>query len=297
MTERVARAVAAAVAVARAHGVRVTDPVLLNDGANAVVHLRPAPVVARVATTTSLLRPDIDRPFRREVELATALTTAGAAVVPPSDLLPPGPHRHDGLTLSFWRHLDVLPERPTARETGRALGELHAVLAGVPPLWGGSALDTPLDDLARFAERGTELGAHPQDVERTAALTATLRPLLGGTVRTLHGDPHPGNLLHTAQGLCWVDLEDSCRGPRGWDLACLRTTTRLDGRAAVDALPEPMSEQELAPFVWLRRLHVAAWWSVHATRVPADRPEAVQRLTAAVADVSAGLAGRRPGRG
>ena len=297
MTDRVTRAVAAAVAVARVHGLRGTDPVLLNDGANAVVHLRPAPVVARVATTTPLLRPDVDRPFSREVALATALTAAGAAVVPPSDLLPAGPHAHDGLTLSFWRHLEFLPEGPTAVEAGSALGALHAVLAGVPPLWDGSALDTPLDDLTEFAERGTELGADPEDVERATALTAELRPLLSGEVMTLHGDPHPGNLLRAADGLRWADLEDTCRGPRGWDLACLRTTTRLDGRAAVEAVQHPMSEHELAPFVWLRRLHVAAWWSVHATRVPTDRPAAVQRLTAAVADVSAGLAGRRPDRG
>ena len=50
-----------------------------------------------------------------------------------------------------------------------------------------------------------------------------------------------------------------------------------------------MSEEELAPFVWLRRLHVGAWWFVHAVREPADRPAAVQRLTAAVTDVSAAL--------
>ena len=297
MTDRVARAVAAAVAVARRHGLTGVDPVLLNDGANAVVHLRPAPVVARVATTTAVLRPDVGRFFRREVALATALTAAGAAVVPPSDLLPPGPHEHDGLLVSFWRHLDLRPEPATAAEAGAALGALHAVLAELPPLWDGAVLDTPLEDLAVFAERGAGLGADPAQVRRTAELTAELRPLLTGPVTTLHGDTHPGNLLRTTAGLVWADLEDTCRGPRGWDLACLRTTTRLDGRAAVDALPEPMSEEELAPFVWLRRLHVAAWWSVHATRVPADRPEAVARLTAAVAEVSAGLAGRRPGRG
>ena len=84
-------------------------------------------------------------------------------------------------------------------------------------------------------------------------------------------------------------LEDASRGPRGWDLACLRTTQRLDDRAAVDTLPEPMSEEELAPFVWLRRLHAGAWWSVHAAREPADRPAAVQRLTAAVEEVGAAL--------
>jgi hypothetical protein len=290
VTDRVARAVGAAVAAARAHGLTTVDPVLLNDGANAVVHLRPAPVVARVATTTALLRPAVGRPFAREVALATALTAVDAAVVPPSDLLPPGPHEHDGLVLSFWRHLAVVPRPPSAAEAGTALGELHAALAGLPPLWAGSALDTPLDDLAVFAERGSELGADAAQVEATAELTARLRPLLVGPAMTLHGDTHPGNLLRTAGGLVWADLEDSCRGPRGWDLACLRTTTRLDGRAAIDALPEPMSEEELAPFVWLRRLHVAAWWWVHATREPADRPEATRRLTAAVEEVSAGLA-------
>jgi len=231
------------------------------------------------------------------VELATALTAAGAAVVPPSDLLPPGPHEHDGQLLSFWRHLDVLPGQPSAVEAGTALGELHAVLAGLPQLWAGSALDTPLEDLAVFAERGAGLGSDAGQVEQTAELTARLRPLLTGPVMTLHGDTHPGNLLCTADGLVWADLEDACRGPRAWDLACLRTTRRLDGRAAVDAVPEPMGEAELAPFVWLRQLHAAAWWAVHATREPADRPEAVRRLATAVDDVSAGLAGRPPGPG
>ena len=297
MTDHVARAVAAAVAVARAHGLTVADPVLLNHGSNAVVHLRPAPVVARVATMTPLLRPDITRSLGREVALAGALTAAGAAVVPPSDLLPPGPHQHDGLAVSFWRYVEFLPDRPTAVEAGRALGDLHAVLADLPPLWNGSLLDTPLEDLAVFAGRGAELGADPALVRRTAELTERLQPLLGGPVLTLHGDPHPGNLLRTAAGLRWADLEDTSRGPRGWDLACLRTTRRLDGRAAIDAMPEPISEEELAPFVWLRRLHAGAWWFVHATRDPTDLPEAVQRLTAGIEEVSAGLRTGPPGRG
>jgi hypothetical protein len=50
-----------------------------------------------------------------------------------------------------------------------------------------------------------------------------------------------------------------------------------------------MSDEELTPFLWLRRLHAAAWWFVHATRDPADLPEAVRRLTAGVEEVSAGL--------
>ncbi|MGY5885784.1 phosphotransferase family protein [Modestobacter lacusdianchii] len=289
MTPTAGQAVAAAVAVARQHGLTVVDPALLSWGVNAVVHLRPAPVVARVAVFTPLLRPEIREPFTREVALAAALTAAGAAVVPPSDLLPPGPHDHDGLTVSFWRHVDVSSERPTAEQAGRSLTELHEVLGTLPPLWTGSPLDRPLDDLAVFLDRGTELGADPAVLRQTGDLLAALRPRLTGEEMTLHGDTHPGNLLVTSEGLRWTDLEDTSRGPRGWDLASLRATARLDGRAALDAMPDPVSDAELAPFVWFRRLYSGAWWSVHAAREPADLPAARAQLAAAVAEVGAGL--------
>ncbi|MCZ2846946.1 phosphotransferase [Modestobacter sp. VKM Ac-2978] len=289
MTASVEQAVAAAVAVARQHGLPVEVPALLSWGVNAVVHLRPAPVVARVAVYTPLLRPEIRRPFTRELALAAALTAAGAAVVPPSDLLPPGPHEHDGLTVSFWRHVDVSPDRPTAEQAGRSLAELHEVLGTLPPLWTGSPLDRPLEDLAVFRDTGTELGADPAVLREVGELVTALRPRLVGAEMTLHGDTHPGNLLVTGEGLRWTDLEDTSRGPRAWDLASLRCSARLDGRAALDAMPDPVSEAELAPFVWLRRLYAGAWWFVHAAREPADLPEARRRLAAAVSEVGAGL--------
>jgi phosphotransferase family enzyme len=297
VTDRVTRAVDAAVTVAGAHGLPVRHPVVLSDGVNVVVHLSPVPVVARVATLTPVLRPAIGRPFGREVALAGALAAAGAAVVPPADLLPAGPHEHDGLTLSFWQHVELLPDPPAAAETGRALAELHVVLADLPPLWDGDPLDTPLGDLAAFAERGPELGADPALVARAAELTALLVPRLSGPALHLHGDAHPGNLLRTTTGTRWTDQEDASRGPLGWDLACLRTTSRLDGRAALDAMPGAPTDEELVPFVALRRLHAAAWWFVHAVRVPADLPVARERLASAVAQVSADLAAGPPGRG
>lgn len=289
MTASAEQAVAAAVAVARQHGLPVEDPALLSWGVNAVVHLRPAPVVARVAVYTPLLRPEIRRPFTRELALATALTAAGAAVVPPSDLLPPGPHEHDGLTVSFWRHVDVSPDRPTAEQAGRSLAALHEVLGTLPPLWTGSPLDQPLEDLAVFLDTGTALGADPTVLRQVGELLTALRPRLAGEEMTLHGDTHPGNLLVTGEGLRWTDLEDTSRGPRAWDLASLRCSARLDGRAALDAMPDPVNDAELAPFVWLRRLYAGAWWFVHAAREPADLPAARERLRAAVEEVSAGL--------
>ena len=271
---RAARAVLAARAVASGHGIRSTDPGVLHDGVNVVVHLAPAPVVARVATLTPLLRPTPLRSFAREVAVAGALAAAGAPVVPPSDVLPPGPHRYAGLELTFWRHVDVHPDPPSPGQVATALAELHGALAALPV--DGAPLDTPLDDLSRFASLGRAWGAPPALLDRLAERLAELRPRLAGAVVQLHGDAHPGNLLATPGGWQWTDLEDTCAGPRAWDLACLRSTSRLDGRAALDAVGGP-SDAELAPWLELRRLHTAAWTVVAAAGHP-ERRAAGQRV-------------------
>ncbi|MGK5112841.1 phosphotransferase family protein [Geodermatophilus sp. CPCC 205506] len=275
---RVARAVAAARAVSAAHGVGCEDARVLQDGINVVVHLAPAPVVARVATLTRLLRPDVARHLGREVAVAGALAAAGAPVVPPSDLLPPGPHEHEGTVLSFWAHVPVLPEAVTPAEVAGALEELEGSLGELAPA--GRPLDTPLDDLAAFVERGASWGVEPARLDRLAARLDDLRPRLDGVAGQRHGDAHPGNLLTTPRGRLWTDLEDTCPGPRAWDLACLRSTSRLDGRAALDALPDAPSDAELAPWLELRRLHAAAWSVVAATGHPRRRPAARERLAA-----------------
>ncbi|MEY2571130.1 MAG: hypothetical protein QOE63_1480, partial [Acidimicrobiaceae bacterium] len=41
----------------------------------------------------------------------------------------------------------------------------------------------------------------------------------GGADQFLHGEPHPGNLLNTKDGLLFIDLETCCRGPVEFDLA------------------------------------------------------------------------------
>jgi Ser/Thr protein kinase RdoA (MazF antagonist) len=177
--------------------------------------------------------------------------------------------------------VEVLPARPTAREAGSALVRLHEVLAGVP-VPPTPALDTPLDDLAAFAAGGTAWDVPSALLDELAGRLEALRPLLSGQVRQLHGDPHPGNLLATPAGWLWGDLEDTCAGPLEWDLACLRSTRRLDGRAALDAFPGAPADDELAPWLELRRLHGAVWGVVidadHAGRVPDARAVLAQVL-------------------
>jgi hypothetical protein len=58
--ERSRRAVAAAVGLAREKGIRVDEPFVLADLFSLMVHLRPAPVVARVATCMPRLRTPIE---------------------------------------------------------------------------------------------------------------------------------------------------------------------------------------------------------------------------------------------
>ncbi|MGY1600964.1 phosphotransferase [Geodermatophilus sp. SYSU D00815] len=275
--ERVAGAVRVAREVAVRHGVRVDDVRVLHDGANVVVRLLPAPVVARVATLTTALRPDPARHFGREVSLAAALARAGAAVVPPSDLLPPGPHAHAGTVVSFWTAVNVRPGAPTAEQAGVALAELHDHLAGLPA--DGTPLDTPQDDVAAFTACGGGWGVPAPLLARLGERLAALRPELVGGTRRLHGDPHPGNLLAAPTGWVWGDFEDSCAGPPEWDLACLRSTRRLDGRAALDAIGAP-SDDELRPWLELRRLHAAVWGVVIDARHPASAADAHARLRA-----------------
>lgn len=289
--DRVGAAVATARDVAAAHGLR-TDPAVLQDGINVVLHLRPAPVVARVATLTRLLRDDGLTPFGREVSLATELAAAGAPVIPPSDLLPPGPHRRGRTVLSFWTHVTVLPDRPGPAEVAVAFTELHDHLLEQPAT--GFPLDTPLRDLECFLGRAGSWGIAEADLDALAGRLERLRPRLHGEPRRLHGDAHPGNLLATPDGWRWTDLEDTCSGPLAWDLACLRTTGRLDGRAALDALHGAPSDAELAPWTELRRLHAAAWSVVYGSAHPETAETARTRLAAALDRISPGTS---PGRG
>ncbi|MGC3963781.1 MAG: hypothetical protein QM803_10790 [Rhodocyclaceae bacterium] len=102
------RAAACVAAFAREHGLAVGAPRVLAHWSNVLVHLAPLPIVARVAATTALIRPDVLQRLAREVSLAAFLDDGGVDVVPPSDLLPPGPHSRDGLVFSFWQWVDVV---------------------------------------------------------------------------------------------------------------------------------------------------------------------------------------------
>lgn len=252
-------AVTAAIAVASGYGVRCADPVVLHDGSNVLVHLRPAPVVARVANLVAAIRPGVAAWFARDIALASYLAEQGAPVVPPCTEPPAGPHHHDGLVLAFCSYVPHDPAyTPAAAEVGRMLGELHEALRDYP---GELPEDGPIGDVGRVLDllerEGMLAGAELAGLRAEAArLAEAVRAL---PRQALHGDAHPGNLLATPDGLVWNDFEDTWRGPLAWDLACLANTKRLDGRAALAYYPDPPPEPEIEVCLELRRLFGVGW--------------------------------------
>lgn len=144
-----ASALAAAQAVAREHGVACDEAVRIAAGSNVLVHLKPAPVVARVMTGTAVLHDDAAQWLGREVAVGAFLAERTGLVVPPSDILPPGPHERDGLWMTLWKFVphDEQAPPPEPRELGRSLRALHAALAGFP---GDLA---PLSEIRDWLER------------------------------------------------------------------------------------------------------------------------------------------------
>lgn len=125
-----AAAVRAAVAAAARLGVACEDPAVLADGANVIVHLRPSPVVAKVAASTPAVRPDVAAWLQRELDVAVFLTRAGLPVAPPAPDLPATVQRGEGQVMSFWTYLGPSGgERPDEGTIGSMLRDLHAALA------------------------------------------------------------------------------------------------------------------------------------------------------------------------
>jgi hypothetical protein len=237
MTEKpgTERALAAARAVALANSVACEDAVVVAAGSNVLVHLKPAPVIARVMTGTAVLHGNVERWLAREVAVGAFLGERGLAV-PPSDVLAPGPHQHEGLWMTFWEFVEHDASRPLPRahELGGSLRELHAALADFPGELGQlSDVRDWLDRLDRLlAELHPSPRLTPQDRDLLRSHLRELTPSVFESslpAQAIHGDASISNLLRTENGLIWNDLEDTCIGPVHWDVAGLITAARARG--------------------------------------------------------------------
>jgi hypothetical protein len=273
-TATTARAVAAAARVARNYGIVVHEPAVLAEGYAVRVHLAPAPLVARVSTFTALLRPPAELWLARELDVTRFLHGCGAPVVPPSDLLPAGPHVQDGFAISFWTYEAPISDVPPVPEVaGRMLAELHGALRKYPaelPL-----LAPPLNDIPRGLARLETMPSviQPSDVAMLRRVADRLLPQVREALsptQPLHGDAHAYNLICSARGILWNDFEDVCRGPIAWDLSTLSDPENK----LLAAYPDAPSSETLDIYRQLRLLHGTIWvlallpevdkWAAHA---------------------------------
>lgn len=271
---------AAAQAVAREYGVACDDALRLAGGSNVLVHLKPAPVVARVMTGTALLHDDVERWLAREVAVGAFVAERSDGVVPPSDILPPGPHERDGLWMTLWKFVphDAQAPPPEPRELGRALRGLHAALADfpgdLPPL---SETRDWLERLLGELRPSTSLT--PEDIAWLRFKLVALTPAVFESAlpaQALHGDASLSNLLRTESGLVWNDLEDVCTGPVAWDISGLVTNARARrqsptfGDELLAGYGDPGVE-DLEPFLEAHTLYEVIWHSFEGRGGPARR--------------------------
>ena len=211
------RAVHAAISVAKSLGVRCTDTEVLSNSANTLVLLKPVSIVARVATTTGLVWVHVEERLQREVALATYLKTQGIPVVPPSDVIDPGPHESDGLQMTFWEFVgEDASARPSPEQLAPYLAKLHTALRSYP----GSLpfLSPALDETNEaldYLEQSETLRSEDLDLLKREWIEIE-GPLvsLSNTAQPLHGDAHPGNVICNRGRFLWTDLEDCCAGRR-----------------------------------------------------------------------------------
>ncbi|UOZ07399.1 phosphotransferase [Amycolatopsis sp. WQ 127309] len=264
-------AVRAARTVTARLGLPEHSPEVLHARSNVLVRL--GPLVARVPATTLLARPAPAPWLARDVAVSRFLTERGVLVVSPAADPPAGPHFADGLPVTLWHHTPHDPDHRYAPDVvARSLARVHAVLREYP---GELPRRGPLDDLERMLARhgDTMDGAAPRLRAEAARIEAALPDV---AVQPLHGDAHPGNLIATEAGPCWLDFEDTWRGPLGWDLGIL---ARQGGPEYLAAYPGG-ADVPAEACTELRELFAVAWRFIIAKRFPHRLPEAREALAA-----------------
>ncbi|TQN48480.1 phosphotransferase family enzyme [Humibacillus xanthopallidus] len=206
---------AAATALAKAAGLRVDDIAVLHNSNKLALRLIPCEVFARVA-------PSGHQVAALEVELAQQLAATSSPVAVPEPKVARRVYERDGFIVTFWTFYEsVHADWGSPSTYADALHRLHAGLRSVD-------IETP-----HFLDRVTEAERLLAHRDNTPTLGESDRQLLlntlqdaserirrrGATEQLLHGEPHPGNVLHTPGGLLFIDFETCCRGPIEFDVA------------------------------------------------------------------------------
>ena len=215
-------ATAAAVRVAAMHGYPARDPVVVQETNNVVVWLRPHEIIAKVGRWRHSAES-----LAREHAVAIALAAAEAPIARPISGAAPALDEDTGLLVTLWHRLDVRGGgAPTSAQIGQSLRILHTHLDAYEGELPGFEADLMRARMALDDDDSMAALSFEDRATLRSAIDRLLPEVLGRPwhERTLHGEPHGGNLLATRAGLRWIDLEAVCRGPIEWDLSFLPDT-------------------------------------------------------------------------
>jgi hypothetical protein len=212
--EVVARAAAAASSLGRDLDLDVDDVVVVQNSNILALRLLPCDVFARTAVVGQEVA-------AFEVSIAQSLSAMSAPIAALDDRVEPRVYERDGFAVTFWTYYESLTDAANPAEYANALHRLHTAMRSIN-------IEAP-----HFTERIAEAEDLLTNRHRTPALVDADRTLLLDTLhdgrealcsraygdQLLHGEPHPGNVLTTRNGLLFIDFETCCRGPIEFDVA------------------------------------------------------------------------------
>ncbi len=264
----VARAIDAAISIAVALDLSADDATVLQNSNKLALRLLPCDVFARVAPV------GLRSHALFEVELAQRLAKTESPVASLEPRVEPRGYEHDGFEVTLWTYYEPVTSESSPAAYADALERLHA---------GMRKLDVPTP---HFTDRVAEAQRVVRSPEGSPALPDADREMLASTLRRLrraildhgaaeqllHGEPHPGNMLSTANGPLFVDLETCCHGPVEFDLAHVPETVSEHYPGVDQALLRDCRQLVLAM--------VAAWRWEPGDQLPNGMPFGRELLSA-----------------
>lgn len=210
----VARAAVAASSLARELDLDVGDVVVVQNSNTLALRLLPCDVFARTAVVGQEVA-------AFEVLLAQDLGAVSAPIASLDPRMEARVYERDGFAVTFWTYYESVTDTASPATYADALHRLHRAMRS-------SDVEAPHCTERIAAAEALLTNRHETPALGNADRTLLLDTLRGGREamckrvsadQLLHGEPHPGNLLVTRNGLLFIDLETCCRGPVEFDVA------------------------------------------------------------------------------
>lgn len=268
---------------------------ILSERWNTLALLGESGVIAKAATLAHLSRIDPIHWFKQEVRVSAELAARGAPVQIPWNARE-SCQVVDGLPITLWEKIDGDTAGSSEAEMVDSLAILHRLGEGIvldQPWFATITVEIP-GTLAMLADREV------LDANRLAVLSDHLERLLEMIDRAnlpgglIHGDAQRKNSMRTSTGTVWIDLEETCRGPYAWDLACLTMNPIFDSKRVLDRYAHVSGTnrvdiRHLNALKQLRELEGLVWMlAIQNEREPEFRQQIQEQLSQVLTDATVG---------